>query len=97
MTKLFEGHCSPCASQAVHAPHETGTYHTVRYGALSYFCPGAGSLRGQVTKGAPEFPATVREGAWAKWEREIAARAAVANARKAARKAERQVKLAAVL
>jgi hypothetical protein len=36
----FEGTRRHCGNQAPHRPHVTGTYPTVRWGRLEYYCPG---------------------------------------------------------
>jgi len=37
---VFAGTRMSCGSEEAHCPHITGTYNTVRYGVLHYYCPG---------------------------------------------------------
>jgi hypothetical protein len=36
----YEGTRMSCGKKEPHCPHITGTYNTVRYGKLHYYCPG---------------------------------------------------------
>lgn len=58
----FEGSNSPCGDRSPHIPHYRGSYDTVRYGTLGYYCLGAegDGLHIEIdrsSRGSPETPA----------------------------------------
>jgi hypothetical protein len=64
----FEGSNRRCGNRAPHSPHYTGSYDTVRYGELGYFCLGVEGegLHIEIersTRGSADTPARAR-GYW---------------------------------
>lgn len=83
----FEGSCRDCGNQEQHPVHVTGTYRTVRYGELEYFCLGSGPGSAHMKfSGSADSPAVARMATQPEIEAELASRARSREA--AAKRAE---------